>query len=155
MPALNTPQFSWVKNRLKYKAQPVPPTFQPEVGARIIYRAAHHSRRKLTWAGQLSRRSSATRSHPAGLIVILAKLDSPPNKLLSQKIPVARTICGSRWRETTERTARSTVKPTSAVGKFGQASGDGGSAQVWRWSQLLCCSLQGADEFGPNPARQV
>ena len=47
MPALNTPQFGWVKSRLKYKAQPVPPIFQPEVGARAIYWAAHHSRREV------------------------------------------------------------------------------------------------------------
>lgn len=47
MPALNTPQFGWVKSRLKFKAQPVPPIFQPEVGARAIYWAAHHSRREI------------------------------------------------------------------------------------------------------------
>jgi NADP-dependent 3-hydroxy acid dehydrogenase YdfG len=47
MPALNTPQFGWVKSRLKHKAQPVPPIFQPEVGARVIYWAAHHSRREI------------------------------------------------------------------------------------------------------------
>lgn len=47
MPALNTPQFGWVKSRLKHKAQPVPPIFQPEVGARAIYYAAHHHRREL------------------------------------------------------------------------------------------------------------
>lgn len=47
MPALNTPQFGWVKSRLKHKAQPVPPIFQPEVGARAVYWAAHHNRREL------------------------------------------------------------------------------------------------------------
>jgi NAD(P)-dependent dehydrogenase (short-subunit alcohol dehydrogenase family) len=47
MPALNTPQFGWVKSRLKHKAQPMPPIFQPEVGARAIYWAAHHSRREV------------------------------------------------------------------------------------------------------------
>jgi short-subunit dehydrogenase len=47
MPALNTPQFGWVKSRLKHKAKPVPPIFQPEVGARAIYWAAHHRRREL------------------------------------------------------------------------------------------------------------
>jgi len=47
MPALNTPQFGWVKSRLKHKAKPVPPIFQPEVGARAIYWAAHHGRREL------------------------------------------------------------------------------------------------------------
>ncbi|HEV2990433.1 MAG TPA: SDR family oxidoreductase [Candidatus Angelobacter sp.] len=47
MPALNTPQFGWVKSRLKHRAQPLPPIFQPEVGARAIYYAAHHHRREL------------------------------------------------------------------------------------------------------------
>jgi NADP-dependent 3-hydroxy acid dehydrogenase YdfG len=47
MPALNTPQFGWVKSRLHYKARPVPPIFQPEVGARAVYWAAHHRRREL------------------------------------------------------------------------------------------------------------
>lgn len=47
MPALNTTQFGWVKSRLKHKAQPVPPIFQPEVGARAVYWAAHNNRREL------------------------------------------------------------------------------------------------------------
>src|ERR687883_451096 len=44
MPALNTPQFGWVKSRLKHKAQPVPPVFQPEVAAEAIVYAAEHDR---------------------------------------------------------------------------------------------------------------
>ncbi len=51
MPALNTPQFEWVKSRLPHKAQPVPPIFQPEVGARAVYWAAHHRRRELIVGG--------------------------------------------------------------------------------------------------------
>ena len=47
MPALNTPQFRWVKSRLPRKAQPVPPIFQPEVAAEAIVFAAHHPRREL------------------------------------------------------------------------------------------------------------
>jgi hypothetical protein len=46
MPALNTPQFGWVKSRLPRKAQPVPPIFQPEVAAEAIYFAAHKPRRE-------------------------------------------------------------------------------------------------------------
>src|SRR5438876_9066400 len=46
LPALNTPQFGWVKSRLPRKAQPVPPIFQPELAAEAIYFAAHHSRRE-------------------------------------------------------------------------------------------------------------
>jgi NADP-dependent 3-hydroxy acid dehydrogenase YdfG len=51
MPALNTTQFGWVKSRLKHKAQPVPPIFQPEVGAEGIYWAAHHHPRELFVGG--------------------------------------------------------------------------------------------------------
>ena len=47
MPALNTPQFGWVKSRLPRKPQPVPPIFQPEVAAKAIYYAAHHRRREI------------------------------------------------------------------------------------------------------------
>ncbi len=47
MPALNTPQFDWVKSRLPRRAQPVPPIFQPEVAAEAIYYAAHHRRREI------------------------------------------------------------------------------------------------------------
>jgi short-subunit dehydrogenase len=50
MPALNTPQFGWVKSRLPREAQPVPPIFQPEVAAEAIYYAAHHDREEL-WVG--------------------------------------------------------------------------------------------------------
>ncbi len=50
MPALNTPQFGWVKSRLAHKAQPVPPIYQPEVAARAIYYAAHHPRRREYYA---------------------------------------------------------------------------------------------------------
>jgi NAD(P)-dependent dehydrogenase (short-subunit alcohol dehydrogenase family) len=42
MPALNTPQFDWVRNRLPGRARPIPPIFQPEVGARAVLYAARH-----------------------------------------------------------------------------------------------------------------
>jgi short-subunit dehydrogenase len=50
MPALNTPQFEWCKNKMPHKSQPVPPIYQPEVAADAIYFAAHHRRREL-WVG--------------------------------------------------------------------------------------------------------
>ncbi len=45
--AFNTPQFEWVKSRLKGKAQPVPPTYQPEVAAEGVHWAALNERREL------------------------------------------------------------------------------------------------------------
>ncbi len=47
MPAMNTPQFSWVKSRLPNKPQPVPPIYQPEVGAEAVYFIAHNDRREM------------------------------------------------------------------------------------------------------------
>ncbi len=47
LPALNTPQFSWVRSKLPKKAQPVPPIYQPEVAADAIVWAAHHDRREI------------------------------------------------------------------------------------------------------------
>ena len=47
LPALNTPQFEWVKSRLPGRAQPVPPIFQPEVAADAILWAADHDRNEL------------------------------------------------------------------------------------------------------------
>lgn len=50
LPAVNTPQFSWIKSRMPRHPQPVPPIYQPEVIARAIYWAAHHRRREV-WVG--------------------------------------------------------------------------------------------------------
>ncbi len=47
MPALNTPQFDWVRSRLPNRAQPVPPIYQPEVAADAIHWAAHNDRATL------------------------------------------------------------------------------------------------------------
>jgi short-subunit dehydrogenase len=47
LPAMNTPQFDWVKSRLPRKAQPVPPIYQPEIAAEAIVYAAHHDRREI------------------------------------------------------------------------------------------------------------
>ncbi|TML25822.1 MAG: SDR family oxidoreductase [Actinobacteria bacterium] len=51
LPAVNTPQFDWVLSRLRRKAQPVPPIYQPEVAASGIVYAADHPRRREYWVG--------------------------------------------------------------------------------------------------------
>jgi NAD(P)-dependent dehydrogenase (short-subunit alcohol dehydrogenase family) len=47
LPAVNTPQFEWVKSRLPHKAQPVPPIYQPEVIADGVTYVVDHYRRQL------------------------------------------------------------------------------------------------------------
>ena len=48
LPAVNTPQFSWIKSRLPRHPRPVPPIYQPEVIARAIVWAADQDRRELS-----------------------------------------------------------------------------------------------------------
>jgi NAD(P)-dependent dehydrogenase (short-subunit alcohol dehydrogenase family) len=50
LPALNTPQFRWVKSFLPNEAQPVPPIYQPEVAAEAIAWMVEHPRREM-WVG--------------------------------------------------------------------------------------------------------
>ena len=50
LPAVNTPQFNWVKTRLPRKPQPVPPIYQPEIAAEAVYFASRHRRREV-WVG--------------------------------------------------------------------------------------------------------
>lgn len=50
MPALNTVQFSWVRSKLPHHPQPVPPIYQPEVGARAVGHVVEHPKRT-TWVG--------------------------------------------------------------------------------------------------------
>lgn len=47
LPAVNTPQFEWVRSRLPERAQPVPPIYQPEVAADGIYFASQARRREV------------------------------------------------------------------------------------------------------------
>jgi NAD(P)-dependent dehydrogenase (short-subunit alcohol dehydrogenase family) len=51
MPAVNTPQFGWVRSRLRRHAQPVPPIYQPELAARAVLYAADHPKRREYWVG--------------------------------------------------------------------------------------------------------
>jgi NAD(P)-dependent dehydrogenase (short-subunit alcohol dehydrogenase family) len=46
LPAVNTPQFCWIKTRMPRHPQPIPPIYQPEVIARAVYWTAHHRRRE-------------------------------------------------------------------------------------------------------------
>lgn len=51
LPAMNTPQFSWVLSRLPDHPQPMPPIYQPELAARAILYAGDHPQRREYWVG--------------------------------------------------------------------------------------------------------
>lgn len=50
LPAVNTPQFDWARNRTGHPARPVPPIYEPEIPANAIVHAAFHRRREW-WVG--------------------------------------------------------------------------------------------------------
>jgi short chain dehydrogenase len=68
MPAVNTPQFSWVLSRLPKQAQPVPPIYQPEVAARAVLYAADHPRRREYWVGGSTLGTLAANAVAPGLL---------------------------------------------------------------------------------------
>jgi len=47
LPALNTPQFDWARNRMPNRPQPVPPIYEPELAARAIAWVVDHPRREV------------------------------------------------------------------------------------------------------------
>jgi NAD(P)-dependent dehydrogenase (short-subunit alcohol dehydrogenase family) len=51
LPAVNTPQFSWMRSTMPRKPQPVPPIYQPEIAAEAVLYAAEHPRRREYWVG--------------------------------------------------------------------------------------------------------
>jgi NAD(P)-dependent dehydrogenase (short-subunit alcohol dehydrogenase family) len=50
LPAANTPQFNWARNRMGVKPRPVPPVFQPDDIAEIVFKAARDAPREV-WIG--------------------------------------------------------------------------------------------------------
>jgi short-subunit dehydrogenase len=50
LPAVNTPQFDWARNKMGRRPQPMPPIHQPEAIAEIIFRVSQESPREL-WVG--------------------------------------------------------------------------------------------------------
>lgn len=51
LPAVNTPQFTWVRSRVGGRPRPVAPVYQPEVAARAIVWGAEHPKRRRYWVG--------------------------------------------------------------------------------------------------------
>jgi NAD(P)-dependent dehydrogenase (short-subunit alcohol dehydrogenase family) len=68
MPAVNTPQFSWVLSRLPDHAQPVPPIYQPEFAARGVLYAADHPHRREYWVGASTMGTLAANAIAPGLL---------------------------------------------------------------------------------------
>jgi NAD(P)-dependent dehydrogenase (short-subunit alcohol dehydrogenase family) len=68
LPAVNTPQFGWVRSRLRRRAKPVPPIYQPEVAANAVLYAADHPKRREYWVGGSTAATLAANRVAPGLL---------------------------------------------------------------------------------------
>ena len=104
MPAVNTPQFSWVRSKLPRHPQPVPPIYQPEVAARAIVRAAlaGHPRRQYLAGASTKATVLANRVIPGLLDRYLAKTGYESQQ--DPDLPSSQGKPGNLWRPADERT---------------------------------------------------
>jgi NAD(P)-dependent dehydrogenase (short-subunit alcohol dehydrogenase family) len=86
LPAVNTPQFSWVRSRLPDHPQPVPPIYQPEVAARGVVFAADHPRRKQYWVGASTAATILANKFAPALLDRYLALTGYKSQQTSQKI---------------------------------------------------------------------
>jgi short-subunit dehydrogenase len=68
LPAVNTPQFSWVRSKLGRHPQPVPPIYQPELVASAIVYAADHPQRREYWVGSTTTATLIANAVAPGLL---------------------------------------------------------------------------------------
>ncbi|HEY2854940.1 MAG TPA: hypothetical protein VGJ18_18930 [Gemmatimonadaceae bacterium] len=109
MPAMNTPQFDWVKSRLPNKSEPVPPIFQPEVGAEAVFYAAHHDvGRELLVGWPTVKAVFANKFVPAYIDRRLAADGYESQQTGEPPMSRGPTTCSLRHQEIGERTAGST-----------------------------------------------
>jgi short-subunit dehydrogenase len=73
LPALNTPQFGWVRARLPGHPQPVAPIYQPEVAAHAVVWAADHAPKELSVGSSTALALLANRIAPGLLDRYLAR----------------------------------------------------------------------------------
>ena len=73
LPAVNTPQFDWARNKMPRRPQPVPPIHQPEAVAETIFRASQKAPRELWVAFASVRAILGTMIMPGVLDRLLAR----------------------------------------------------------------------------------
>jgi len=124
LPAVNTPQFDWVLNRLPHRPQPVPPIYQPEVIARaVLYAAAHPGRREYWVGGTTAATLAANKIMPGLLDRYLGRTGYGSQQSSEPASPDAAT---NLWEPVDGRGGHD----HGAHGRF-DASSHGRSPQVW------------------------
>jgi NADP-dependent 3-hydroxy acid dehydrogenase YdfG len=132
LPALNTPQFDWVRSLLPRRAQPVPPIYQPEVAARAIAWAAEHPRRQVLVGGSTWATIIANRIVPGLLDRYLGRTGFDSQQTHEAEDP-----------ERPENLYETVPGPQAARGRFDDQATDR-SAQVWMTTHRGAVTLAAA-----------
>lgn len=77
LPAVNTPQFDWARNKLPRRPRPVAPVFQPEPVAAAIFEAARSAPRELVLGGSSLKLIAGSMAAPGVVDRILAEQGPP------------------------------------------------------------------------------
>jgi NAD(P)-dependent dehydrogenase (short-subunit alcohol dehydrogenase family) len=160
MPAVNTPQFSWVRSKLPNHPQPVPPIYQPEVAARGVVFAADHPGRKQYWVGASTawRPSWPTGSCRRCLTAISPAPDLTPSRRRRRPSLAGPTTCG---RPLTVPPVTTTVRAASSTTGHTTAARSCGCRSTLAWSPALppgrrsSAASSRQDWPGPDDRRQV
>jgi len=137
MPAMNTIQFDWVKNRMPHMTQPVPPIFEPEVTAKVVIAAGFAADpRREYWVGSPT------------VLAILGQKSIPGllDRYLGRTGYDSQQIQDQKQDPAAPNNLYHYVPGTwSARGKFSDRSARS-SAEVfvslhWRWCALGCAGL--------------
>lgn len=129
MPAVNTPQFSWVRTRLPRHPQPVPPIYQPEVAARAVAYAADHPRHKEYWAGASTAATILAQKFVAPLLDRYLARTGYQSQQTADQEPAGRP--DNLWEPVDQAPGRD----FGAHGEFDQEA-HGHSAQLWLTQHL-------------------
>ncbi|WP_336316135.1 SDR family oxidoreductase [Stutzerimonas stutzeri] len=89
LPAHNTPQFDWARNKVGWRAQPVPPIHTPEVAARAVLRAAREAPREL-WVGTASLKAIIGTLFMPGLLDRMLARQAWDGQLIPEREPEGR-----------------------------------------------------------------
>lgn len=86
MPAMNTTQFNWSKNRMPHNSQPVPPIYQPELCAEVVVAAGHAKKpRREYWVGMPTVEAIVGQKFAPGLLdLYLGKTGYDSQQIMSE-----------------------------------------------------------------------
>jgi short-subunit dehydrogenase len=119
LPAVNTPQFDWVKSRLPHRAQPVPPVYQPEVIADAVVWASEHRRSEMYLGFPAAKAIMANRIVPRLLDRYLGRTGYASQQTDQPEDP-----------DRPDNLWQSVPAAVGAHGRF-DAVARGGSSQIW------------------------